>query len=275
MDENESFFERFAYKLVEKHIAGKTMSAAIARALVMNERELLADLTFLSDVPDNRAKISYITNTYMQLARQMGRFGIKGSMSVPIDQLGSSMSIDVACESVAKIQKTCNHYDTFAWYQVGNSDADLKVASSLESSDRFGVAFCDFQILAKFMKTCKARNIKLVVEGERDMKELLGEKGARNSGIAAAISKARRVAIMCPNDSVMEKVAKGSRDEGKFTFEFEFGDAEKRWAKISKKGQISIYMPFGKDWVRYAINKVPEGHIRSFASELIKHKEEE
>ena len=279
MEEGESLFERIGYKLVEKHIAGKTMSAAIAKALMMNEKDLLADLTFLSEVPDNRAKISYITNTYMQLARQMGRFGIRGAMTVPIDQLGSAISVDVACESIEKIQRTCRHYATFPWYQVGSNENDIKVALCLENKEDFGMAFCDSETLSKFMKKNKMRNVKLVVEAERDVKELLGEKSAKGAGrgeIASAMSKAKGVTIMCSNDEAMKKLAKASRQDGKYTFEFEFGDSEKRWERIARKGvQISIYMPFGKDWVRYAINKVPEGHIRSFASELIKQKEVE
>jgi hypothetical protein len=36
-----------------------------------------------------------------------------------------------------------------------------------------------------------------------------------------------------------------------------------------KKGtKISVLVPFGKDWIKYAMNNVPEGYMRFVAGKL-------
>ncbi len=278
VDSGESFFEKFAFKMVEKHIAGKTLSAALAKALEMNEKNMLADLSFLTEIPDNRAKASYVTNTYMQLARQMGRFGIKGSMHIPIEQLGSHISAQVALEGIEKIEQTCKHYKTFPWYEVRALE-EMPIARKITGGD-FGIATNDYSIFSSFAKTAtKSRGVKMVFANEKGAKEFLGD--GKNAGdgrntIKSALPKTKSISVMCPTDKIVEDILKIGKSAEKITFEFELGESEKRLSKIAKKGmQVSMYMPFGKDWVRYAIDKVPEGHIRSFASDLIKPKDME
>ncbi len=275
VDSGESFFEKFAFKMVEKHIAGKTMSAALAKALEMNEKNMLADLSFLTEIPDNRAKASYVTNTYMQLARQMGRFGIKGSMHIPIDQLGSHISAQVALEGIEKIEQTCKHYKTFPWYEVRTLE-EMPIARKITGGD-FGIATNDYSFFSSFAKIAtKSRGVKMMFANEKGTKEFLDGKsgGEGRSTIKSIIPKTKNICVMSASDKIVDDILKIGKSAEKITFEFELGESEKRLSKISKKGmQVSMYMPFGKDWVRYAIDKVPEGHIRSFASDLIKPKD--
>ncbi len=276
MDDGESFFEKFAYRLVEKHIAGKTMASVIARALEFNERNILASVHFMSETPDNRAKVGYITNTYMQLARQMGRFGVKGAMHVPIEQLGSAISTEAAMESIEKINSTCEHYKTFCWYEVCNNEGDMKIAYKLLESEGYGIAFSDYTLLSFFLKRrSKTKHVKIVLNDEKNIKDFLSEsKDVSKSAINGIISNARSILFASSNDNVIDRIARIPKAQKKVVFEYEFGESEKRIGKMMKKGfGASVFMPFGKDWVKYAIKKDPEGHMRSFATELIKPKE--
>ena len=38
---------------------------------------------------------------------------------------------------------------------------------------------------------------------------------------------------------------------------------------MKKGAKVSVMVPFGKDWVKYATTNVPEGYMRFFAKRLL------
>ncbi|MEM3744359.1 MAG: hypothetical protein QW759_00780, partial [Candidatus Micrarchaeaceae archaeon] len=66
----------------------------------------------------------------------------------------------------------------------------------------------------------------------------------------------------------------GSKYKKALSIEFPLGYSEKKVLKIAREGsaRLSVYIPFGKDWIGYAMESVPEGYIRSIAGRLLRGK---
>ena len=62
----------------------------------------------------------------------------------------------------------------------------------------------------------------------------------------------------------------GSGRPGRQILEYKFGESGKGMKRALKRGaKVSVYLPFGKDWQAYAMNKVPEGYTRFLAGKLL------
>ena len=151
--EKESFLEKFVYKIIEKHIAGKTMSSALEIARGVNSNGIGATLTFLTDTPKDRTKANYVVTTYMQLARQMTRFGIRGCIHISLDQIGGAISDKMAEENVKRINKVCITYGIKCWYELKNADSYKIIFKNLGTEVL--IAFDDIDNAVKFVKNRK------------------------------------------------------------------------------------------------------------------------
>jgi len=239
------------------------MSAALDRAREVNSAGMDATMTFLTEPPPDRAKANYISTTYMQLARQMARFAIKGSIHVPTDHLGSRISGDAAASNIRRVLQTCDHYGIFCWYDVSDSDKDLRIVLKTSTPENCGLAFQDQDAAAKFLSKPNKK-----VEAYR-VKVRLGQDHSKWKPAADAIMKRKgKITLLCPSDNIVGDVLKGiSKSSAKrLGIEFELGGSAKYHKEAAKKGvSVCMYMPFGMDWVRYAINRIPEERLRVFA----------
>jgi proline dehydrogenase len=263
--DNNSFIERVAYRLVKKHIAGKTMASALSKAKYMNSKGFEVSMSFLTQTSVNKAKINYISNTYMQLARQMSRMGIKGSIHIPMEQLGIENNEINAINNVNRIHATCKHYNILDYYDFDGFHPPI----NLSLSDA-GIGFASFEKAAEYIKKSKSiNNVKITLDstkyGKEEMHKL--KKNEKNFNIVKA--KAKKLTVITSNKDLLNLFSKDKTNKD-IMFEFRFGESEKMLSSLLKKRyKISVYMPFGKDWVSYAISKIPEGRMRSWASNLI------
>jgi hypothetical protein len=71
-------------------------------------------------------------------------------------------------------------------------------------------------------------------------------------------------------DKALSEVMK-SKHRSDVMIEFEFGYSERKLAQAMKKGvKAGVLVPFGKDWIKYAMNSAPEGYMRFVAGKLLK-----
>lgn len=256
-----------AYKMVEKHIAGTTMTAALAKAKEANSQDFLVSMSFLSEPPTDRMKSRYITNTYMQLARQLSRLGIKGSIHVPMGQLGIGINEDAAVENVKRIMDTCSTYGMFSWYEVG-AEEELSTVRKADLNSTCGIAFENMGLARKYMKARKSGNIKLVFLGFYGEEKEMEDKEI-DEIIDIALDSSDRLTLSSVPDGPLYKFMKKGKTRKSTTIEIQYG-YDKKLSDAHKSGyDVSVFMPFGKDWIRYALNKMPKGKLHTLASNLL------
>jgi proline dehydrogenase len=255
--------EKILYRLIKKHIAGTTMSSAIEKAKELNRRKLGVSITFLSDSAKDSSKARYATTTYLELIRRIARMGLMASIHVPLVQVGYGISPDVLEKNVNDIVCTANKYGVFVWLE---QPCDYKLPQFLLGAKGVGYV----------RPVSDANDYLNINKGRiRAMKILCGAgtEGAKGKSVSDRIKliakSTNSIVLQSPEErTVKEFLANGYKKS--VVFEFQLGYSSSAIARIVKKGAgASIYVPFGKDWAPYAINKVPERYARFLAEKLL------
>ncbi len=239
------------------------MESALDAAKELNERNLSVSLTFLSSNATEKAKAKYITATYSELVRRVARLGIRAGVHVGLDQLGSSISSDFAMENFREIWSISSKYGVFLWL-----DADgLPVSDISHVSKMKGVG-----LVVRHDRTEEYAKIGEKVESvKRAFRDWSpGEK----NGIIKAIEAARKSfqsLVLCEVPEGEVSAILKSKIKSDVGLEFGYGYSEKKMAAAVKRGaKVSVLVPFGKDWIKYAMNSAPEGYMRFVAGRLLK-----
>ncbi|MCL5419354.1 MAG: hypothetical protein M1354_00545 [Candidatus Marsarchaeota archaeon] len=259
---DESFVEKVLYRLVKRHVSGTTMSSALEKAKELNKKGMPVSITFLSGGAGSRSKSKYITSTYQELARQISRLGIRAGIQVPLAQMGPESDRGAMGGNLSSIIATGNKYGVFVWAEASDvSDCDFE---GFDGCRGFGYAVPSSQIsgFAKAHRGAKA--LKVVFADSEDAGE--ADRIARQLG---SLPKNCTTVLLSPPDAVARKVL-GSGRPGRQILEYKFGEGGKGMKRALKRGaKVSVYLPFGKDWQAYAMNKVPEGYTRFLAGKLL------
>ena len=264
------------FRLVKKHIAGQTMDAALTRTKELNALGLPASITFLSHIPLDKAKVNYITATYMQLARQIARLGLKASLHIPLEQLGRGISEDVTAKSLENILDTTNKYGIFTWCEIKEPLKDLRIIKGLDGKKGIGIVLKSLDnasLYSVYIKKWHAPNaIKSACSISGDNAK--PEKGAVAKKLDDIMKTSRNVVLSSPSEKLVSSLLKDQKYKKSLIFEFQLGYSEKHINKLLKRGaKLSMYVPFGRDWVEYAMKNVPERYTRVLANNLLNGEE--
>ena len=270
-----SFVERVIYRLIKKHISGPTMASALARAKQLNSKGIPVSINFMSRPPQNRAKANYITTTYMQLVREIARLGVKASVHLQLEQLGSNLSEELAVENLQSVIDASRKCGVFVWCEVGDPAKDTTLVSRLSDPKGLGFAFLSVEHGMNYAKRHRPiKELKVMCKPDAQNGKKEEDKGKKQDSIQSieAIAQvSRNLVLLSPKEWVVANlVKKNGKYRKSLIFEFQLGYGEKKLNKMLKKGtRISIYIPFGKDWASYAMNNVPEGYMRMLANSLL------
>lgn len=260
--------EGLLYRLIRRHIAGTTMSSAMIKARELNAKRLPVSIAFLSDSASDTAKARYATTTYIELIRRIARMGLKASVHVQLGQVGTGFSEEVASRNISEILAMANRYGVFAWLEMveGETRAPrfLRDAKGMGYAVGIGDSSEYLRANGDSVKALKIMCSKVENKEESAMME---------KRIKFAAESTRNVVLQSAPENVMNKLVNGGKYKKSVIFEFQLGYGAKAMSKIVKKGgKASVYVPFGKDWTQYAMNKVPESYARFLASKLLGEK---
>ncbi|MEM3625812.1 MAG: hypothetical protein QW144_00015 [Candidatus Micrarchaeaceae archaeon] len=271
MEQQESFVEKVIYKIVKRHIAGYTMDSSLKKAMDLNGKKIGATIAFLSSIPEDRAKANYVINTYVQLLREIARRGINASVHVRQLRLGHNPIGGSSIADIKRVAEASKKYSVPIWIDTDPSIAEDP--SMQKSYASVGKVFDSYTAALQYFKKggeaerimipCKKAN-----DGELKKKDIADFFNA----VEKLCSHSKKVVLKLPTENVLHKILKnGSRYRDVLSLEFPLGYNEKKVFKIAKDGnaRLSVYIPFGKDWIGYAIDSVPEGYIRALASRLL------
>lgn len=280
----DSLVERVIFNLIKKHIAGPTMNSAISRAKLLNTKGIPASITFLTSPPHNTAKATYITATYMQLIREIARLGITANVHIPIQQLGVGIANETALNNIKKILEVSKRSGVFVWFELTEPEGESVIINRLKDKKGFGIALGSFDSGVRYVgKHSSVKDLKIICGKAEEGKKSDTKKGENKERqdtmkyIDSIMPKTNNLVLLSPNEGAVSKIiSKNGKYRKALIFEFQLGYGEKKIKSMLGRGtRLSMYVPFGKDWVTYAINNVPEGYMRAIAGSLLKEGGEE
>ncbi len=288
---------RIVFRLVRKRIAGSTLGSLIKNIMSLNARGMHATVTLLNDRSMDLQKAKYNTNSYLQMVRQISMLHLNSDISIRPSQLGYSLSEEAFNKNLEGIASLSTQKEVRVWLELENKvdyNSILSLYTRLKESYSslgvevpYGLNGAAFKQLSKKDSHMKIVVSKKYADGKqtKGIKETSGtdkekkSKSREGNGrleemvnyFGRAAQTCRDVMISDTEESSILRIANKSKELKKnVTFELPFGESNKKLNKLIKNRiNLSIYTPYGKDWVSYAMNRLAEGRISRIASAVL------
>ncbi len=105
------------FRLVQKRIAGPTLSSVLKEARENESKDLHTTMTFLNDGVDDSTKARYNANAYMQLAKQASRLNLKADLSIRLSQLGMNINHGTLDNCLPDLLEALKNTNTRVWLE--------------------------------------------------------------------------------------------------------------------------------------------------------------
>ncbi|MGC9190850.1 MAG: hypothetical protein ACP5FR_02975 [Candidatus Micrarchaeia archaeon] len=266
----DNIIKKLAFHLAKKHLAGFTTSSALDAVRSLNGSGMLSTITFLNEHTTDQLKARYNTTAYIQLARELYRLHLNADISVRPGQVGYNISTDEALRNLGKILDSIKEGNGTLWLENGNIDGvSFKIYSKLKHTySNMGVEIRPEEIdmlRAGDKVAIRFTSIKSIVE-KPNVKNIVK---TYSEYINRMVSKRVFVKIIEKNHKVVEKLAALPQCKSNLIFELPLGYERKVNLAGKKVQNVSVYVPYGKDWVPYIISTIAEGKVKRVASALL------
>ncbi|MGC8568267.1 MAG: hypothetical protein ACP5LP_03445 [Candidatus Micrarchaeia archaeon] len=270
INEKHKILRKVIFRLVKGKISGTTLDSAIKVIRDLSSKGINASVTILNEKVDDTTKARYNTNSYIQLVKQLSRLNLKADISLRPSQLGYFLNTKLFEKNITELSDTLKKLDYGLWVE---QEKNIDTYSIIENFgfDKMGTEATYKQINSKiFDSKINNSRVKIIPDSFA--------YGAGESGQDLAISKkielikntsilASKVYLLEPDEKSILYMQKMQKEVSKnIIFEMPYGIGNKKINKLLKANlNMSIYLPYGKDWSKYAINRLTEGRIRRIA----------
>jgi proline dehydrogenase len=278
-DQNNNIIKKLVFRLVKRHIAGSTSESVLNAVKDLNNRGFHATVTLLNDHVDDPTKAKYNANAYIQSIRQLTRLNLNSDVSIRLSQLGAGMDKEMLernLKSVVDVAEACKQR---IWIE---HEKELKPNESFAIYRKFKdkCSYLGFEYYLngnnKQLTLVKGKdNIKLMAH---DRNYRLRHASKKSEGldiykdhIDALIGKKVNLTIIEDDPGLIGKIIGINKDyKRNLIFEVPFGYGIKKLSTLQKNRlNLSVYVPYGKDWIPYFINSLADGRLRNIAVALL------
>ncbi|MCL4374084.1 MAG: hypothetical protein M1360_04160 [Candidatus Marsarchaeota archaeon] len=267
---DDNIIKRLAFRLVKRHIAGFTIESALNSVRILNAKKLHATVTFLNGHVHDRVKAKYNTNAYMQLLRQLSRLHLDAGISLRLSQLGYDVDKGFGERNLAEIIDAAREGAKFVWLEGEQSVPDVpKLYKRLVQKH----ALLGMEMPLGYKEVRKEYNIKIRYHMHNmradaksaDAKGLVQEFSRNISSLAERVGS---VTVFEKDYHVLSKVINSCQGKRNLIFELPLG-YEKNINTDKQARGMSVYVPYGRDWVPYIISSIAEGRVKRVATTLL------
>ncbi len=275
MADQSNIVRRLVFRLVRKHIAGTTTGSVLRGVKQLNDRKLHATVTFLSENATNANKIRYNINTYVQFIRQISRLNLNADISLRLSQIGYKADREGCERGLDQIVGIAGKSDVKVWIEsedwIPTRDVLELISRRHNAAETLGI---EIPIVGHRIERSAFSGIKNI----RLTSYTSGGSGGSGKDIMRyylsgikVLGRRGGITVLEPDAKVIQKLVDRQKSYKRdIVFEVPLGYSNKRMNRLSKmKFNMSVYVPYGNDWIPYAIAKLTEGHIRDIARAVL------
>jgi proline dehydrogenase len=287
-EQQSTFISKLVFRLVRKHIAGATMNSALELTKELNSKGITTTITFLNDQITDSAKARYNLNSYIQLTKQISRLNLKSSVSVRLTQLGLNLPNGIVDSNMERLIEAAKPLKVHLWIEYEDGiDIGRLADKYIRYSQGYQGMGMELPLRHQnaesvLQRIGQRRMLKITTHYYRGKVEKATKSKDPRDPMALYISYIKRLVkgkhliyILESDERSAYKIAGSAQGyKRNLIFELPLGYS-KKWQNrlMKKKVGIDVYVPYGKDWTHYAINKLAEGRIRSIAATVLDGKE--
>jgi proline dehydrogenase len=267
--------------LVRRHIAGSTTQSVLEAVRRLNTLGMHATVTLLNDHIEQPQQARYNANAYVQLIKQTSRLNLNSDVSLRLTQLGYGLDSSLMGKNLNEVIGAAVENKQKVWIECENSiDTDELLPLYHEFKD--GHNCLGMEVIpsneekGSVLDSIRSKDlikVKCHLHGKESgsRKESFDALKLYKSYIDGLRTAKANVTVLDHNAGLIGKIASLSKSyKDEITFEAPMGYGGKKLKSLSeKKFNMSVYVPYGKDWVPYMINRLAEGRIRNIAIALL------
>ncbi len=283
LEEQSNIIRKLIFRLVKKHIAGSTSAAVLNTVRDLNNRGFHATVTLLNDHVDDQTKAKYNTNAYVQFIRQMSRLHLNSDVSIRLSQIGHGIDDLLLEKNFQSILDVANSCKQRLWIE---NEAELNNEELMP-------------IYRKFKSTCSVLGVEIrpdpeyngtknigkmvsnkdIIKLMNPLKEAHKDKHAKRADrfkaykewIDVLMNKKITLTVLEDDPKLINRIIASNKDyKRNLIFEIPLGYSSRKLNALQKsKLNLSVYVPYGKDWIPYFINRLAEGRVRNIAVALL------
>ena len=282
MQEQKHIIKGIVFRLVRKYIAGSTTESALEAIRKLNEGRLHTAVTLLNDHVSQPTKARYNANAYVQFIKQISRLNLNSDVSLRLTQMGYGLGGGLMDRNMREVMDAANGSGTKIWIESENEvneDELLSVYRDLRGDcSSLGIeiapAYGEDGGIVRLVKPKDFVKLRCHLHkeaGKDNRKDRSNTLRLYKSYIDRLVRSRAYVTVLDHNADMMGKIAALDRNYKKsLTFEAPMGFGGKRLKKLADENfNVSVYLPYGKDWVPYLINKLTEGRLKNIAIALL------
>lgn len=289
LEEQSNLIGKLVFRLVKKHIAGSTSGSVLNVVRELNNKGLHTTVTLLNDHVDDAAKAKYNTNAYIHFIRQLSRLHLNSDVSIRPSQIGHGMEASLLDKNLQSIVEVANSCDQRLWIEdekeLGEGGAMPIYRKFKPKCSTLGVEMMpetrhlDNGVFGKVA----SRDIIKLRHRVRRSEERQGEKdkekksdrvdrlGLYKAYIDRLMSKKVSLTLSEDDPALISGIISSNRDYRRnLIFEIPLGYNSKNMGRLQKSRlNLSVYVPYGKDWIPYFKNRLAEGRLKNIAASLL------
>ncbi len=307
MSNKNSLIKKLIFKLIKKHILGSTFNSAKKNITELNSKGFNTTITFLNDYVTDPLKAKYNINTYIQLLKQLSKFNLNASVSLRLSQIGYNINMQNSLKGLEQIIELSNSSKIDLWLEAGYnvSIASLfKIYKKYKPTSKYlgleiPIQFGKFENYLNSddkVKLSVYKNISNILINEKNLSLNKSKADALNkiynqpksnnktenqhhlqianniNLIKNLTAKGLKLTLFVHDYRLINKIFKDIKEDKyrkNLIFELPLDNYNKKNFKMIKMNKISLYAPYGKDLIPYAVDRLVDGYIKDIAISIL------
>lgn len=270
-----NLLRRIVFRLVRKYLAGSTTASMLKTVKEINGNEYHATVTLLNEHILDQTKAKYNTTAYLQTIREMSRLGLNADISIRASQIGYGVDKSAFEKNMGDIMALAKSSGTRIW---------IEAEGEVDEHERFGIYETARESYDNIGFELMAAGEGAVLEDRSVSKGDIvriwypsphfkgpGKRTIDASHIGKLAAKSVDLTVYTHDTKMLESIIrKNGISKRNLTFEIPLGYNVKRLGKLAKgKVRMSVYVPYGKDWSKYVIERIADGRMRGLAIKIL------
>lgn len=262
----------FTERLVAgRWIAGPGINDAIGRSEHLNSLGMRAIINYLGEAITERSMVEESVGVYIRLLRRMHAAGVRADISIKPTELGMSIDQKLARANYLRLAREAKKRHTFLWMDMEEYyTVDDSIRLYLNAVGMGNVGICIQSYLRRSIgdleRLARHRSVVRLVKGAYSApKDVAYETRASTTMnyyrlMGYVFDNFARFTIATHDTAIVEKaVLLNKARKRDVTYAMLNGIRNDYALSLVKRGlPVSIYVPFGEQWVKYAYRRFKE-----------------
>ncbi len=272
----------FEKAFAKRWIAGPGLDDALDLTRRLNARGLSAQINYLGEASRGKDRIKESVDVYLRIVREIKRNGLNADVALKLSEIGLDVSISFAKENYAKIVNAALKNGVFVWIDMEEHelvDDTLSIYGSFIKKGNVGLCIQSYlkRSEADLQKIVRSGGIVRLVKGAyMESKGISYREPLRTSNYLKLMDYLfihSKKFMIATHDTNMIKTALSlnKKYKRKVTYAMLLGVRNKYAIELAKTERVSIYVPFGERWTKYAFRRLREAsNLKLIIKSLIK-----